>query len=445
MPTSSPPRARSAAARSVESPSNNARALARGGVITVVEVVPAGQAALPARRPRGALDPVRRLAGLLEAMAAPGSAAIDELSFRKAVEALAPASRSAMASDLACFAEFCGATRRIAMPATPATIVAYIDHLEQQTIGSANSPIKPATIVRRLGSIASAHALMDLPSPTKASVVTNTMKGMKKRRTVAQRQAVGVRFGDGDAPAPARLTFSAMLMACGGDIQGLRDAALISLGYDAGLRVSELLAVQVEHLEGETDGTGLLFIPRAKTDQEGEGAWAWVSADSMRRIAAWLSAAEIDAGFIFRRVGIERRAAVAARPARSVSDLAPNAHIDWRRMRAQNAQPARVRYAIGTDPLTRKGVNLIYRRMALRAAALGLVDLAGDELQAALSRLSTHSLRVGLTQDLFAAGEDVGQICQALRWQSTGTALRYARKLAPRDNAAARVVGKLRT
>ncbi len=114
-------------------------------------------------------------------------------------------------------------------------------------------------------------------------------------------------------------------------------------------------------------------------------------------------------------------------------------------MRAQNAQPARVRYAIGTDPLTRKGVNLIYQRMALRAAALGLVDLAGDELQAALSRLSTHSLRVGLTQDLFAAGEDVGQICQALRWQSTGTALRYARKLAPRDNAAARVVGKLRT
>jgi hypothetical protein len=104
---------------------------------------------------------------------------------------------------------------------------------------------------------------------------------------------------------------------------------------------------------------GLLFIPRAKTDQEGEGGYAWVSADSMRRIAAWRNAAAIDAGFIFRRVGIERRAAVAARPARPVGDLAPNAHIDWRRMRAQNPQPARVRYVIGSDPLTRKGVNLI--------------------------------------------------------------------------------------
>lgn len=201
MPSSSPPRARTAPGQSVGSTLSSARALARGGVITVVEVVPAGQAALPARRPRGALDPVSRLAGLLEAMAAPGSAAIDELSFRKAVEALAPASRSAMASDLACFAEFCAATRRVAMPAAPATIVAYIDHLEQMAIGPANSPVKPATIVRRLGSIASAHALMDLPSPTKASVVTNTMKGMKKRRTVAQRQAVGVRFGDSEAPA----------------------------------------------------------------------------------------------------------------------------------------------------------------------------------------------------------------------------------------------------
>jgi len=419
--------------------------VARGGVIIVVEVVPAGQAALPARRPRGALDPVIRLAGLLEAMAASGSPAIDELSFRKAVEALAPASRSAMASDLACFSEFCDATLRIAMPAVPATIVAYIDHLEQLEIGPTKSLIKPATIVRRLGSISSAHALMDLPSPTKASIVTNSMKGLKKRRTVAQRQAVGVRFGDSEAPAPAGLTFSAMLIACGGDVQGLRDAALLSLGYDAGLRVSELLAVRVEHIEAEADGTGLLSISRAKTDQEGEGAYAWVSADSMRRIAAWLNAAAIVAGFIFRRVGIERRVAVAARPARSVSDLAPNAHIDWRRMHAQNAQPARVRYAIGTVSLTRKGVNLIYRRMAMRAAALGLVNLSGDELQAALSRLSTHSLRVGLTQDLFAAGEDVGQICQALRWQSTGTALRYARKLAPRDNAAARVVGKLRS
>lgn len=53
-------------------------------------------------------------------------------------------------------------------------------------------------------------------------------------------------------------------------------------------------------------------------------------------------------------------------------------------------------------------------------------------------------LRIGLTQDLFPAGEDAGPVAQALRWRSPATARRYARKLAPGSNAAARVLGRLR-
>ena len=62
----------------------------------------------------------------------------------------------------------------------------------------------------------------------------------------------------------------------------------------------------------------------------------------------------------------------------------------------------------------------------------------------AIDALSTHSLRVGLTQDLFASGEDAGPIAQALRWTSTATALRYGRKLAPSANAAARMLKGVR-
>jgi hypothetical protein len=58
--------------------------------------------------------------------------------------------------------------------------------------------------------------------------------------------------------------------------------------------------------------------------------------------------------------------------------------------------------------------------------------------------LSAHSFRVGLTQDLFAAGEDGAGIALALRWSSPTTALRYARELAVGNNAAARVLGRLR-
>lgn len=58
--------------------------------------------------------------------------------------------------------------------------------------------------------------------------------------------------------------------------------------------------------------------------------------------------------------------------------------------------------------------------------------------------LSAHSFRVGLTQDLFAVGEEGAGIALALRWSSPTTALRYARELAVGTNAAARVLGKLR-
>ena len=99
---------------------------------------------------------------------------------------------------------------------------------------------------------------------------------------------------------------------------------------------------------------------------------------------------------------------------------------------------------IGRNGLTRQGVVAIMRSRVLEAIDLGLVELepgmAGDTVRS----LSAHSFRVGLTQDLFAAGEDGAGIALALRWSSPTTALRYARALAVGSNAAARVLGKLR-
>jgi integrase len=241
------------------------------------------------------------------------------------------------------------------------------------------------------------------------------------------------------------LALEALLAACEGDPQGLRDASLLAVGYDAGLRVSELVAIAVDHVEPAADGSGLLFLPRSKTDSTGEGAYAWLSPDSMRRVAAWLQASGIREGPLFRRVGVDRRGADPGRKARGIAELAYHARVDQDKMAARPPQPARVRYHIGQGVLTRQGVAAIVRRVARRAADLGLVELYGDELDAVVAGLSTHSLRVGLTQDLFAAGEDAGPVAQALRWRSTATALRYARKLAPGSNAAARVLGRLRT
>jgi integrase len=261
-------------------------------------------------------------------------------------------------------------------------------------------------------------------APTDAPMVRAALKAVRRRKGALQRQAAPLRLGKALDPHAAKgFTLAALLDACGGDLQGLRDAALLSLGYDAGLRVSELTMVEARQIDPQEDGSATLFIPYSKTDQEQEGAWAWLSAETMRRVGAWLVASGIEEGPLFRRVGVDRRRA---------RETVPETAL------------ARTTYSIGTTSLTRQGVNGIYRRVALTAYDKGLVTLAVGKLDDAIQALSTHSLRVGLTQDLFAAGEDGAGIAQALRWSSPTTALRYGRKLAVRSNVAARVLSRVR-
>lgn len=65
------------------------------------------------------------------------------------------------------------------------------------------------------------------------------------------------------------MTVKALLDSCGSGVVGLRDAALISLAYDAGLRVSELVGSEVADLRQIGDGSCRLAIAHSKTDQQG--------------------------------------------------------------------------------------------------------------------------------------------------------------------------------
>ncbi len=202
---------------------------------------------------------------------------------------------------------------------------------------------------------------------------------------------------------------SALLQACPGTLPGLRAAARLSLAYDTGLRVSELVRVTCDHVVVQSDGSAVLSVPRSKTDQEGQGAYAWLSPDTMRRVAAWCNASAILEGPLFRRIGVVRTKARAAAPPRSLP--APPG-FQWRLPAGENVGAeaksvlASTTYVIGEEPLTPAAVRLVIKRTAKRAAEDHLVNLVGQELDAAIAPLSTHSLRVGLTQDLFAGGED---------------------------------------
>lgn len=408
------------------------------GELVVVQAP--GVAPLPHRRAGRAGDRVAQLVALLQRLTAEGGR-IDQLAFRKSLEARAPASVKALANDMACYAGFCVRAGGLGLPATEARIVAYIEDCERREL-------KPATVGRRLASLAVVHGLLGAPNPTRSGVVRDAMRGMRRRVGAAQRQAGPLRYGDGIGHEPAKgFTLSALLAACSGTLPGLRDAALLSLAYDTGLRVSELVRVQAEHIEPGEDGAAILTVPMSKTDQEGQGAYAWLSPDTVRRVEAWSQGAGIGSGPLFRRIGVIRtRAGDAVVPA----DPPAPPGLRWRLPAGQKpraeAKPvlATTTYSVGDDALTPAAVRLIIKRTARRAADEHLVNLFGTDLEAAIAALSTHSLRVGLTQDLFASGEDAGPIAQALRWTSTATALRYGRKLAPSSNAAARMLGKVR-
>lgn len=345
---------------------------------------------------------------------------ISQLGLETALAAMADATKAAIAADLDCWHRWCGADNRPALPAQPEDLVRYINALDAE--GK-----KPATLARRIASVASLHRLVGSAGglmPTDVPMVRAALKAVRRRRGARQRQAAPLRLGKSlDKRTVTGFTLIALLDACGDDLQGLRDAALLSLGYDAGLRVSELSRVEAQHLDRQDDGSATLFIPLSKTDQDQEGAWAWLSPDTVRRVRAWLDASAIEDGPIFRRVGVDRR------------------RMKGRDDTATTPQPT---YSIGRSALTRQGVNGIYRRIALAAVEEGSVSVLPGKLLEAIQALSTHSLRVGLTQDLFAAGEDGVGIAQALRWSSPATALRYGRKLAVRSNVAARVLSRLR-
>src|SRR3546814_19779535 len=62
----------------------------------------------------------------------------------------------------------------------------------------------------------------------------------------------------------------------------------------------------------DAQGAGTLFLPSSKTDQAGEGAWAYLSPVTMAAIARWRDKANIRKGPLFRRVETHFDGSVAA-------------------------------------------------------------------------------------------------------------------------------------
>lgn len=339
------------------------------------------------------------------------TAVIDANILDAARRAMSANSWRALRADLKIFADWATLASEQTLPASPDTVARFLR--AQSDAGK-----KAATLARYSSSIARAHALANLPDPTRAELVRLELKAQRRALGVRQQQARGLRFrGEVADPlaavGPMGVCVEAMLAAAPETLQGLRDRALLSLAFDTGLRRSEIVSAHWAHVEKGSAGAGRLFVPRSKSDQEGAGAYAYLSSRTMGALSLWREAGACAEGAVFRRLH-----------------------------RARDKAGADI-WTVGAG-LSAQSVTLVYRSMLDAARDAGLLgDIADADYDHWRKGLTAHSTRVGLTQDLFAAGQDLAGIMQALRWKSPAQPARYAQALSVESSAAAKVVGKL--
>jgi integrase len=90
-------------------------------------------------------------------------------------------------------------------------------------------------------------------------------------------------------------------------MKGLRDRALLLIGFAGAMRRSELVALDFEHLTEQAEGLKLL-IASSKTDQEGQGQMIAIPRVEgspycpVQAVKKWIERAGIEAGSVFRRM-----------------------------------------------------------------------------------------------------------------------------------------------
>src|SRR3546814_76346 len=341
---------------------------------------------------------------------------VDDELVAAAVRGWSHNTRRAFRSDLTIWGEWCRRRRLDPPKAQASDVAAYVRELAGID-PSAEETRAMATIERYLVSIGWAYRMAGLDDPTAAPLVRLEKKAARKTLGVRQRQARAIRFkgdiADFDSPASG-VCLAHLLKACRRDLLGQRDTALLRLAYDSAARRSELVAIDVDHLEGpDVEGAGTLFIPSSKTDQEGEGAYAYLSPETMAAIGRWREAARIESGPLFRRVETHFDGSIAS---------------------------------VGRSALHPNSITLIYKRLIRAAAKKKLLGAMGEaEVERWVAAVSSHSLRVGVAQDNFAAGESLPAIMQAYRWRDPKTVMRYGARLSVKSGASARMAVRLKS
>ncbi len=223
-------------------------------------------------------------------------------------EAVAASTRKVYLRHWDAFSQWCDKDGRTPLPASTETVQDFA--LAQGADGLAIS-----TIRGRLAAVGFFHRENDFPDPTASETVENTMGHLSRRLGTPAEKKKALRSEDISDMVRA-LPGSPEGGAPDGDrsgtadarrLRGIRDRALILVGFAGALRRSELAGMEREHVTFNPKGFELL-IPRSKGDTEGEGQRVGINRGEsvdlcpVRALRRWTEAAGIDAGPIFRSV-----------------------------------------------------------------------------------------------------------------------------------------------
>lgn len=155
------------------------------------------------------------------------------------------------------------------------------------------------TLVHRMAVMSKAHQVHAMPNPCQDGAVKELMS--RTRKAYARR---------GELPqkkeALTRDVLEELLATCDDSLRGLRDQALLLFAWaSGGRRRSEVAGADMRYLRAVSDGEFIYSLNHSKTNQSGTDApenHKPVTGRAAIALRAWLHAAQITEGRIFRRI-----------------------------------------------------------------------------------------------------------------------------------------------
>jgi site-specific recombinase XerD len=285
--------------------------------------------------------------------------------------------KHAYRTDWKQFSEWCEKNGLHDLPAEPETIVYYITFL--------GKVFKASSIQRKMTAISQRHETAGYQSPTKTALVKGVWAGIQR--------TIGVEQEGKDALWLHELR--QIIDAIPQDkVIGVRNRALLIIGWTGALRRSELVSLHIEDVSITREGL-ILHLNRSKDDQKGKGQDVALPYGSnpltcpVRSLEDWLAASGISEGPLFRRID---------------------------------------RHGNIMEGLTPQSVRLIVKSCCEK------VGLDPD-------RYGAHSLRSGFCSTAAKAGKPEHQIMKQTRHKRSDSLHRYIKKVNLFDDNAASGIG----